>query len=127
MFRISASLFSSSGSIQILTLNFQFVTETMAQNHNQATFLAHVMFLSDLNETISVMLEVRWSYTVLTLQMFSEKSLTLVEAKLVKVSLYLIITVLSDCINITTLNIKLLIALHVAILTKVTSIIFIAK
>ena len=40
------------------------------------------------------------------------------EAKLVKVSLYLIITVLSDRINITTWNIKLLIALHVAILKK---------
>ena len=51
----------------------------------------------------------------------------MVKAKLVKVSLYLIITVLSDCINIATWNIKLLIALHVAILTKVTSIIFIAK
>ena len=70
-----------------------------------------------------VTLEVRWSYILLSSQMFSKKSLTLVEAKLVKVSLYLIITVLSDCINITTWNIKLLIALHVAILTKVTSII----
>ena len=74
-----------------------------------------------------VTLEVRWSYILLSSQMFSKMSLTLMEAKLVKVSLYLIITVLSDCINITTWNIKLLIALHVAILIKVTSIIFIAK
>ena len=44
------------------------------------------------------------------------------EAKLVKVSLYLFIKVLSDCINITNWNIKLLIASHVAISTKVTSI-----
>ena len=49
------------------------------------------------------------------------------EAKLVEVSLYLIITVLSDRINITTWNIKLLIASHVAILTKGTSLIYIAK
>ena len=74
-----------------------------------------------------VTLEVRWSYILLSSQMFSKKSLTLVEAKLVKVSLYLIITVLSDHINITTWNIKLLIASHVAILTKGTSLIYIAK
>ena len=74
-----------------------------------------------------VTLEVRWSYILLSSQMFSKKSLTLVEAKLVKVSLYLIITVLSDRINITTWNIKLLIASHVAILTKGTSLIYIAK
>ena len=55
------------------------------------------------------------SYILLTSQMFSEKSLTLVEAKLVNVFLHLIITVLSDRIKITTWNIKLLIALHVAI------------
>ena len=74
-----------------------------------------------------VTLEVRWSYILLSSKIFSKKSLTLVEAKLVKVSLYLIITVLSDRINITTWNIKLLIASHVAILTKGTSLIYIAK
>ena len=67
------------------------------------------------------------SYILLTSQMFSKKSLTLVEVKLVKVSLYLIITVLSDRINITTQNIKWLIASHVAILRKGTSLIYIAK
>ena len=127
MFRILALLFSSSCSIQIFTLNSQFVTEIKAQNHHQATFLAHVMFLSGWNETMIVRMEVRWSYIVPTSQIFSEKSLTLVEVKLVKVSLHLIITGLSNCINIASWNIKLLIALHVAILTKVTSIIFIAK
>ena len=34
--------------------------------------------------------------------MFSEKCLTLAESKLVKVSLFLIVTVLSNCINIVT-------------------------
>ena len=127
MFRISALLFSSSGPLQIITLKFPFVIEMKAQNHHQATFFAHVMFLSCWDETKMVRMEVRWRYIVLTSQIFSEKSFTLVEAKLVKVSLHHIITVLSNCINITTWNIKLLIALHVAILRKVTSIIFIAK
>ena len=42
------------------------------------------------------------SLSLTIIQMFSEKCMTLAESKLVKVSLFLIVTVLSNCINIVT-------------------------
>ena len=47
-------------------------------------------------------LEVSRRFNVPIIQMFSEQCLTLAESKLVKVSLFLVVTVLSNCINIVT-------------------------